>query len=242
MSERARISASRRWPRLNLESVFTEDASSRLSFSWDTVNFGTGDAIRAARQQNEAASSLLDAVRKDLVVRWQTSEVNYQRALERLDSARGLISSSQQVTEVFEKQFQIARRSMVDLLNAYAELSGIESATAQAASDVRAAALEYLHAGARTEAGVRGSLPAPSEPEIATLASDNARAGAAATPVQPSRPAVGPGTSPRSGKLRLQFDQQLSAPDGTVSPTVPGGAGAVSPSEDAVDPSGAMPR
>jgi hypothetical protein len=65
------------------------------------------------------------------------------------------------VTEVFEKQFQIARRSMVDLLNAYAELSSVEAAAAQAESERQAFALEYLHATATTQAGVNGSRAVP---------------------------------------------------------------------------------
>lgn len=222
------IAKSRRWPRLNVESVLTEDASSRLAFSWDALNFGTGSTISAARQQKAAATSLLDAVRKDLTVRWQTSEVNYQRALERHASARGLISSTQRVTEVFEKQFQIARRSMVDLLNAYAELSSIESATAQSAADVRAAALEYLHASSRTEAGVRASLPAPEAPEVADLASDSAQPATPLNPASEASPAdPSPSRAPKrlapsvQGRPRLQFDEDLSAPRGMPS-TAPG--------------------
>jgi adhesin transport system outer membrane protein len=47
-----------------------------------------------------------------------------------------------------EKQFKIARKSLIDVLNAYNELAGVEMAYVTAQNDYRMAALAYLRAQA----------------------------------------------------------------------------------------------
>lgn len=188
------VARARRWPRVDVQSVFTEQAATRIALNWDAFNFGTGDSIDAARQREASSLALLAAVGRDLDVQRKAAQVNYQRSEARLRSARALIGSQQGVAEVFEKQFQIARRSMVDLLNAYAELSSVEAAAAQAQSDRRSFALEYLRASARTEAGVRAStapddellLPSavPSDAELPERSDVDEPAATAETPPQ----------------------------------------------------------
>ena len=52
------------------------------------------------------------------------------------------------VVELYELQFKIGRRSLIELVNAYAELASVELSQVVAQNDWRAAVVHYLSARA----------------------------------------------------------------------------------------------
>lgn len=152
------IARARRWPQLDVETSYAEDSQTRLLLNWELANPSTFSDVDGARQQLKAAEARLATVEFDLRERLDTAWVGYAQSARKVAVTEQQIASAQQVVGAFEEQFQIARRSMLDLLNAYAELSGVESASANAQAEVRALALQYLRAAGQTEAWARSSV------------------------------------------------------------------------------------
>ncbi len=147
----------KRWPKLDFETSYgsTSHALNRLTLNWDLVNPSTFADVDAARQQVVAAQAELAKVEFDLRERLDTARVSYEQAGRKLGVTEEQVVSAQQVVGAFEEQFQIARRSMLDLLNAYAELATVESSVASARAEYRSLALQYLRACGETEAWAR---------------------------------------------------------------------------------------
>ena len=147
----------RRWPTISAESGYgsTSDALNRLVINWDLVNPSTFSDVDAARQQVVAAQAHLATVEFDLRERLDTARVSYETAERKVEVTQQQIVAAEQVVAAFEEQFRIARRSMLDLLNAYSELAGVESTAASAESDYKALAFQYLRALGQTEAWAR---------------------------------------------------------------------------------------
>lgn len=145
----------RRWPRLDVETSYAEDSQTRLLLNWELANPSAFSDVDAARQQLKAAEARLATVEFDLRERLDTAWIGYQQSARKLAVTEQQIASAQQVVGAFEEQFQIARRSMLDLLNAYAELASVEASSAAAQSEVRLLALQYLRAAGQTEAWAR---------------------------------------------------------------------------------------
>ena len=155
----------RRWPRLDVETSYAEDSQTRLLLNWELANPSSFSDVDGARQQLKAAEARLATVEFDLRERLDTAWVGYAQSARKVAVTEQQIASAQQVVGAFEEQFQIARRSMLDLLNAYAELAGVEASSASAQADVRALALQYLRAAGQTEAWARQSAGLVAEPE-----------------------------------------------------------------------------
>ncbi len=147
----------RRWPTISAESGYgsTSDALNRIVVNWDLANPSTFSDVEAARQQVVAAQAHLATVEFDLRERLDTARVSYETAARKVEVTQQQIAAAEQVVAAFEEQFRIARRSMLDLLNAYAELATVESSAANAEEDYQALAFQYLRALGQTEAWAR---------------------------------------------------------------------------------------
>lgn len=153
------VAKSKRWPQLDLETSYFDDAAqTRLLLNWELANPSTFSEVDAVRQQLAAAQARLATIEFDLREKLDTARVSYEQAGRKQDVTEEQIGSAQQVVVSFEEQFQIARRSMLDLLNAYSELSSVESNAASARAERRALALQYLRASGLTERWARQTL------------------------------------------------------------------------------------
>ena len=65
-----------------------------------------------------------------------------------IQSAQEQIGASAAVVELYELQFKVGRRSLIELVNAYAELAAVEGSLVAAENDYRRAVASYLAARA----------------------------------------------------------------------------------------------
>lgn len=137
LSAEANVRATRaaRMPRLDLQSTGGRDSASIVYLSFPAFDMARGAA------EDSAAASLIGArasvQEQELLVRerQQTSLQVWIAAQNRETVAKGQISAASELVEVYRAQFQIGRRNLLDLLNAFAELYSAESALVAARVD-----------------------------------------------------------------------------------------------------------
>ncbi len=135
------------YPSINLESnVTTEDRQIYLSMAWDVFNQGSKYSVEQGGQSIIAAQARLGQIQRDIEERARTAEIDMFQSKQKMDIAHQQITASQEVVIANEKQFKIARKTLVDVLNAYNELSAVEISYVTAHNDFRMAALAYLRA------------------------------------------------------------------------------------------------
>ncbi len=137
----------KRYPSINLEgNVTTEDRQVYLSMAWDVFNQGNKYSVEQGGQSIVAAQARLGQIQRDIEERARTSEIDMLQSKQKMDITLQQIAASRDVVIANEKQFKIARKTLVDVLNAYNELSAVEMAYVTAQNDFRMAALAYLRA------------------------------------------------------------------------------------------------
>jgi outer membrane protein, adhesin transport system len=162
------VAKGQRQPRIELEARGGERLVTQLRLNWDFYDQTGGASVRAARQRVTAAQAKLDGLVQDLTERRRTAAVDLEQARLRLQATQGQIASARRVAEAYEKQFQIARRTLVDLLNAYGELATVETGLAQAQQELRLAALRALYANDGLEDFLRAAPSAPAAAQEST--------------------------------------------------------------------------
>jgi adhesin transport system outer membrane protein len=101
---------------------YFEDQALRLAATWAPVDGGAGRAgARAAERQALQAREAAQALRRDLETRVAALWTQLAQRRQRLQSYRTLAEQTLQVREAYWQQFTIARRSIIDLLNAERE-------------------------------------------------------------------------------------------------------------------------
>lgn len=134
-----------RFPRVNLiANADKDDKEAYINFSWDFFN-------PAAKYQQErtshtlaAAETRMDQILRDVAERSRNAQIDMQQYLRRHEIAQRQIASQKKVVKNYELQFKIARRTLIDLLNSYGDLSNIELSAIASRNNFRDAALEYL--------------------------------------------------------------------------------------------------
>ena len=148
----------KRYPSINLEgNVTTEDRQIYLSMAWDVFNQGNKDSVEQGGQSIVAAQARLGQIQRDIEERARTAEIDMFQSKQKMEITRQQIAASRDVVIANEKQFKIARKTLVDVLNAYNELSAVEIAYVTAQNDFRMAALAYLRAQGKISTWAVGS-------------------------------------------------------------------------------------
>ena len=146
----------KRYPSINLEgNVTTEDRQVYLNLSWDLLNRASKYSVEQSGQSVVAAQARLEQIQRDIEERARTAEIDMFQSQQKMHISQEQIQASRKVVSDNEKQFKIARKSLIDVLNAYNELAGVEMAYVTAQNDYRMAALAYLRAQAGISNWVR---------------------------------------------------------------------------------------
>ena len=160
-----------RYPGINLIANASRDNREiYISLSWDAYNPAAAAEVEKSAHTLAAAEAKMDAVLRDSAERSRSAEVDMRQSLKRAAIAQQQIAVQKQVVKAYELQFKIARRTLIDVLDAYSDLSSIELAEVSAQNDFRDAAWNYLAAqGALVKwAGVSSTLSAAPETSVAS--------------------------------------------------------------------------
>jgi adhesin transport system outer membrane protein len=135
-----------RLPRVDLEGGLGNYKYAQLVLNWPFFDRGANANIAAVARQIEASRQRSEQTEQEIRQRIATAETDMQRSRALAEAAESQIAASRQVVELYEMQFKVGRRPMLDLLNAYAELASTEVAAATARADYRQAVFNLLYA------------------------------------------------------------------------------------------------
>ncbi|HLS57941.1 MAG TPA: TolC family protein [Zeimonas sp.] len=121
-----RVTRAERMPRVDLESTAGKESATQLVVSWPAFDLGRDAAERAAYASLAGARARL-AEQERLIEERQRSALQDFRAAQRRESvSQGQIGLAEELVDVYREQFRIGRRNLLDLLNAFSELSNAE--------------------------------------------------------------------------------------------------------------------
>lgn len=139
------VRKSARYPSINLIASATRDNKEvYVNLSWDAYNPAAYYEVQKNAQTLVAAEAKMDQILRDTTERARSSEVDMRQSLKRESIAERQISAQKKVVKAYELQFKIARRTLIDVLDAYSDLSNIELTAVSAQNDFRDAAWDYL--------------------------------------------------------------------------------------------------
>ena len=138
-----------KYPSINLEGSATRrDRSIALTMSWDLYNKPVDYATEKSRAVVLSAKARSHEMLRDLKERAETAKVDMKQSERRAKIAKSLIATQTQVAQDDEQQFYISNRTLLEVLDSYAELASTETNYVEAQNDYRDAAIAYLLAKA----------------------------------------------------------------------------------------------
>jgi adhesin transport system outer membrane protein len=194
----ARVVRQQRGPRVDLEALGGRDPLSQVVLSWPAFDATLAAAERGAAAARIGAEATLQDVELSIAEARRLADQDYVSAGRRIEQSRRQVQLATELVTIYFEQFRVGRRNLLDLLNAYAELSNGESSLA--ASEVDRALARYRIAYttgpfAAAFDGPFAGLPAVPAPEPARVP-PFARAPVTTDAAEPAAPAVRPAAEP----------------------------------------------
>lgn len=193
-----KVARASRMPRINLiANANRNDQEAYLNFSWDFYNPAAKHQEQRTAHTLTAAETRSDQMLRDVAERSRNAQIDMQQYLRRYELAQRQIASQKRVVKNYELQFKIARRTLIDVLDAYGDLSNIELSAIGSRNNFRDAALEYLvsQAAVGQWAMLSGVASGSEQPESGILTTQNVStdtAKAAETAKQPEKQLAAP--------------------------------------------------
>ena len=133
-------------PKVNLVGFATQDDRYvGVEVNWDILNRGNNYGIHEKASEMSAAHQRLDRISRDIEETSQLAQINIRESRIQLKTLKAQIASSAKVVNFYKLQFDIARRSLLDVLNAERELSEVELSLTGTEYALRLATLDYLY-------------------------------------------------------------------------------------------------
>lgn len=140
----------RRLPAINLEgSASRREREIYVNMSWDLYNPATKHQERHSYYSQKAAEAKMQEIELEVSQQARTAEIDMVRNQQLAKVAHKQVALQKKVVIDSELQFQIAMRSLLNVLDAYQELTNVQATEIAARNDFREAALLYLVSQAR---------------------------------------------------------------------------------------------
>lgn len=146
-SNKAAVKAAeaRRLPSINLEgSANRHDQEVYINVSWDIYNPAASYTVEQNYYSQAAAEAKLREIALDIAEKGRTAEVEMVRNKKLLTLTSKQINLQRTVVRDTEFQFKIAKKTLLNVLDAYQELTNVQIENVTARNDYRDAALLYL--------------------------------------------------------------------------------------------------
>ncbi len=131
----ARVVRQQRGPRLDLEALGGRDPLSQVVLSWPAFDATLAAAERGAAAARIGAEATLQDVELAIAEARRLADQDFASAGRRIAQARTQVQLATELVTIYFEQFRVGRRNLLDLLNAYAELSNGEASLAAAQVD-----------------------------------------------------------------------------------------------------------
>lgn len=135
----------RRLPSVDLQAMANQDDYEvQMDVNWEIYNRSAKYAQEQTFYSQQAAQAKLKEIELEVVEKAQTAEVEMFRNQKLLEITRKQIEIQHEVVKDNELQFGVAVRSLINVLDAYKELTAVQIAEVTARNDFRDATLLYL--------------------------------------------------------------------------------------------------
>lgn len=136
----------KRLPRVNLVGSATrEDRQIGVQVAWDVFDRAADYTVRERASAIAAGHERLLRTARDLEESAALAKINIQESQSQLKTLKRQIAASEKVVDFYRLQFDVARRSLLDVLNAEKELSNAELAYSNTQHNLRQSKLDYLY-------------------------------------------------------------------------------------------------
>lgn len=135
----------KRLPTINLVgSADKDDQQLLLNVSWDLFNRASEYTVGEKASLLDAAKRRLSRVSRDAEEQSRLALINIEQNNRQLNTLTAQIKANRQVVDFYSLQFSIARKTLLEVLNAESELSDVELAYASTQNSLNQAILNYL--------------------------------------------------------------------------------------------------
>lgn len=121
-----RVARAERMPRVDIESTVGKESATQLIVSVPVFDLGRASAEQAAQAAVIGARAQLEERERIIDERRRSAMQDYLAAQRREAVSQGQIGMAEELVSVYREQFRIGRRNLLDLLNAFTELSTAE--------------------------------------------------------------------------------------------------------------------
>lgn len=137
-------------PQIDLEGFASrQDRNVAITLNWDLFNLPANYNTEHATAKLYAAAARTDQILRDITERYETAKIDMRQSENQARVSKKHIIVQNQVANNYAEQFTVSRRSLLEVLDAYADLSRTETTYVNARHQFRLAALSFLHAQAK---------------------------------------------------------------------------------------------
>ncbi|MCO5101789.1 MAG: TolC family protein [Burkholderiaceae bacterium] len=121
-----RVARGERGPRVDVESTVGKENATQLIVSWPAFDLGLTAAEQASQASLVGARARVAEEKRVIAEQQRSSLQDFLAAQRREQVSGGQIGLAEELVDVYREQFRVGRRPLLDLLNAFAELSNAE--------------------------------------------------------------------------------------------------------------------
>lgn len=137
-------------PQINLEGLATRyDRNAQITLSWDLFNRPAHYNTENAKAKVYSAQARMRQIKRDITERYETAKINMLQSQNQAEISQRHISVQTKVANDYAEQFTVSRRTLLEVLDAYADLSRTETTYVNARHEFRTSTLAFLLAQAK---------------------------------------------------------------------------------------------
>ncbi|NOL49732.1 TolC family protein [Pelistega europaea] len=137
-------------PQINLEGLATRyDRNAQVTLSWDLFNRPAHYNTENAKAKVYSAQARLQQIKRDITERYETAKINMLQSQNQANISQRHVTVQTKVANDYAEQFTVSRRTLLEVLDAYADLSRTETTYVNARHEFRTSTLEFLLAQAK---------------------------------------------------------------------------------------------
>ncbi|MGV6989108.1 TolC family protein [Testudinibacter sp. P80/BLE/0925] len=139
------LSKLKKLPKIDLTATATsEDREAAINVNWDVFNHTSSYEVREKANVIASSKERLHRVERNIRETSNLAQLDIKRNTIQLRTIKKQITASKKVAEFYRLQFDLARKTLIELLNAHSELFSVEMAQVNTQSALRKAKLDYL--------------------------------------------------------------------------------------------------
>lgn len=132
-------------PQINLEGLAGRyDRNAQITFSWDLFNRPQHYNTENAKAKAFSAKAKIRQILRDIKDNYETAKISMRQSQNQAEISQRHAKVQSKVAADYAEQFTVSRRTLLEVLDAYAELSRTETIYVNARHEFRTATIAFL--------------------------------------------------------------------------------------------------